>query len=44
LYEDFSQSNAKQEVATLVTSYGEHEVAEANKSVGGASTHVFQVL
>lgn len=44
LYEDFSQSNAKQEVATLVTSYGEHEVAEANKPVGGASTHVFQVL
>lgn len=43
LYEDFSVSHAKKEVATLVQTYGGPEVSEARTTSSGPSTHVFQV-
>lgn len=42
LYEDFSHSQAKQEVSTLVQTYGGPDVPEA-RAVNAPSTHVFQV-
>lgn len=44
LYEDFSRSQAKKEVSSLVQAYGGPEVTEASSGSGGASAHVFQVL
>ncbi|KAG6551134.1 hypothetical protein Mapa_007369 [Marchantia paleacea] len=44
LYEDFSRSQAKKEVSSLVQAYGGPEVTEASSGSGGASAHVFQAL
>jgi SNF2 family DNA or RNA helicase len=42
LYEDFSHSQAKQEVSTLVQTYGGPDVPEA-QAASPPTTHVFQV-
>lgn len=42
LYEDFSHSQAKQEVSTLVQTYGGPDVPEP-RAANAPSTHVFQV-
>ena len=42
LYEDFSHSQAKQEVSTLVQTYGGPDVP-GTKAASPPSTHVFQV-
>lgn len=42
LYEDFSHSQAKQEVSSLVQTYGGPDVPEP-RAANAPSTHVFQV-
>ncbi|KAL3681420.1 hypothetical protein R1sor_024376 [Riccia sorocarpa] len=44
LYEDFSRSQAKKEVSTMVESYGGPEAADTGSTSGGAPAHVFQAL
>lgn len=44
LYEDFSRSQAKKEVSTLLQTYSELQVIKGCATSNAPSTHVFQVL